>query len=50
MRHDRQDSSPEGQTINQPQNRLNANDAVDKTRQEPLRDNAVLLDELGQVV
>lgn len=50
MGDDRQDCSKEWEPIHQPQNQLNPNDAIYKTRQEALRGDAMLLDELRQVI
>lgn len=50
MGNNRQDRSPEREPINQPEYRLNDNNTVDKTRQEALRDDAMLLDKFRQVI
>lgn len=50
VRHNGQHGRPERKSINQPEDDLDDNDRIDQSRQEALRDDAMLLDKLRQVV
>ncbi len=50
VRDDAEQRQRERESVDQPQHRLQHHDAVDEPREEPLRDDCVFFDELGEVV
>lgn len=50
MGKDAQHRGPEGEAVDEPEQRLDAHDAIYNARQEALGDNRMLLDQLGEVV